>query len=490
MTDILTLITSALAVLLALRPGVTRGQSSIGFRVDPSEGSLRVVTPNTNLSITCFWDTEEFVNVSGVVDTNTILVPLSVSQANRSTRGSVVFIIQGISLPLGEHLVNLTARCLTPLTTASAAETTTISSTDDYVTETVMFPIEESIYLTVYNEEPITGLRLDHSNSFYDVVNDTTKLTASVATGRALTVQWVFDDQVYVQQVPDNVSSLDFTYPNVWKNTGTFTVYLNVSNRVSTSNAQANVTVFHRINGFNLFTSDTILQTLEELVLTLTMASDTKEPMGNVTFNVTWGDGATEFDILNINAGHSLIVRHTYEVQGDKTGSLELVSPLDNKAFIFAVKVWNKLNVTLNISPAAAKPRDNFTLTFVNPPNVGFQYIINCSGRHLFSNNQSALYANFSPPVPPYTVSFENVGEYVISFYAFNPLYSVNTSYTVYVEIPLTGLQLTHGNRFYDKVNDTTKLTATFATGTALTAQWIFDDKVYVQQVSFLDTAF
>lgn len=49
---------SDLSVLLALRPGVTGGQSSIGFMVDPSEGSLRAVTPNTNLSITCFWDTQ------------------------------------------------------------------------------------------------------------------------------------------------------------------------------------------------------------------------------------------------------------------------------------------------------------------------------------------------------------------------------------------------------------------------------------------------
>ncbi|XP_025099180.1 uncharacterized protein LOC112566964 [Pomacea canaliculata] len=336
---------------------------------------------------------------------------------------------------------------------------------------------------TVYVEIPLTGLQLTHSNRFYDKVNDTTKLTATFATGTALTAQWVFDDKVYIQQVPDNVSSLGFTYPHVWENTGTFIVYLNVSNRVSANYTQENVIVLHPINGFTFSTSDTILQTLEELILTLTMALDTREPMGNVTFNLTWGDGAAEFNILNISAGDSLVFRHTYVVQGDKTGILELVSPSDNKAFNFEINVWNKLNVTLNISPAAAKPGDNFTLTFVNPPIVGFQYIINCSGGHLFSNNQSALYANFSSPIPTYTVSFENVGEYVISLNAFNPLYSVNTSYTVYVEIPLTGLQLAHSNRFYDKVNDTTKLTATFATGTALTAQWIFDDKDYIQQV-------
>ncbi|PVD28962.1 hypothetical protein C0Q70_11558 [Pomacea canaliculata] len=288
-----------------------------------------------------------------------------------------------------------------------------------------MYLIKETVNVTVYNEEPITGLRLDHSNSFYD-------------------------------NEPDNVVKLGFTYPNVWTNPGTYTVYLNVSNRVSANYTQANVTVFHPLNGFTLFTSDTILQTLEELVLRLTMASDTKEPMGKITFNLTWGDGAAEFNILNISA--------------------------DKKAFNFEVKVWNKLNVTLKISPAAGKPGDNFTLTFVNPPNVGFQYIITSNGDLLFSNNQSALYANVSPPVPTYNVSFENVGVYVISLNAFNLFYSVNTSYTVYVEIPLTGLQLSHGNRFYDKVNDTTKLTATFATGTALTEQWIFDDKVYIQQ--------
>ncbi|XP_025098100.1 uncharacterized protein LOC112566259 [Pomacea canaliculata] len=189
MSPTMLLCTLHLFVLLALRPGVTRGQSSIGFRVDPSEGSLRVVTPNTNLSITCFWDTQELVNVSAVVDTNTILVPLSVSQANGSTHGSVVFIIQGISLPLGEHIVNLTARCLTHLTatvtTVSAAQTTTrtTSSTNTYVTTTAMYLIKETVNVTVYNEEPITGLRLDHSNSFYDNVNETTKFTARVLQG-------------------------------------------------------------------------------------------------------------------------------------------------------------------------------------------------------------------------------------------------------------------------------------------------------------------
>ncbi|XP_025099856.1 uncharacterized protein LOC112567372 [Pomacea canaliculata] len=470
--------------------------------VDPNEGSLRVVTPNTHLSITCFWDTQEFVSVGGVVDTSIPLVPQSLSQAQGLTPGSVVFIIQGFNLPLGQHVVNLTATCLTPVTVTkktlrettvpetygidedSTQTTITISSEEEYVTETVMYPIEETICVTVYNEESIKGLRLDHSNSFYDVVNNTTKLTASVATGTELTVQWAFDNEVYIQQVSDSVKTLGFTYPHVWKNPGTFTVYLNVSNRVSDDYTKAKVTVFYPLNGFTFSTSDTILQTQEELVLTLTMASDTKMPMGNVTFNLIWGDGPEVFNVLNVTPGQNLVFRHTYSVQGDRNGSLELVSQVDNKVFTFPVYVWNKLNVTLNISATAGKPGDIFNLTFVNPPIVGFQYIINCSGGQLFSNNQSALYANFSPPVPPYTFSFEKEGEYIIELHAFNLMYSFDTSYIIFVEIPVTGISLAHSNSFYDIVNDTTKLTASVATGTSLTAQWVFGTELYIQQVS------
>ncbi|PVD28969.1 hypothetical protein C0Q70_11566 [Pomacea canaliculata] len=398
-------------ILWGLSPRVTRGQGSIGLTVDPAEGDMRVITPTTKLSITCFWDAQETSNVSGMLDTKTALTPTSLSLASAASQGKAVFDITGSTLSLGQHTVILRAWYLTP---AGGTPKNPVYDT-----------VEETVSVIVYNEEPITDLRLVHANGFYDMVGDTTKLTANATTGTAITADWLFDSDSYIQQVNNDASPTTFTYPHVWRDAGNFPVYLNVSNRVSASNTQTNVTVLHPST------------TLEELVLTLEMASDLKIPMGDVTFNLTWGDGAGQLDVLNITAGQSLVFRHNYTVQGDWSGSLELESTVQTKVFSFPVRVWDKLNVTLNMSARAGKPGDNFTLSFLDPPRSGFQFVITCNGDHMFSNNQSELYANFSPPTPPYSVSFEKVGVYTIDLYAFNPLYTYNTSYLLIVENPI-----------------------------------------------------
>ncbi|PVD38501.1 hypothetical protein C0Q70_01116 [Pomacea canaliculata] len=213
-----------------------------------------------------------------------------------------------------------------------------------------------------------------------------------------------------------NVSSTRFTSPFIWTDPGRYPVSITVSNIHGNVSAHTNVTVLYPINGLTFSTDQVIQGVNENVVLTLNVSSNISVPMGNVTYKLSWDTSVTEFGDLNVTAGQAILFSHVYTVQGDRNVTLQLTSPAQEKVLWVLVRIWDNLNVSLNLSATVGLPRDSFTLTFVNPPTAGFCYNISCGmASCTFKNNPSALYANFSPPKPPFSVTFSAAGVYVFT---------------------------------------------------------------------------
>lgn len=172
----------------------------INITVPVTTGENSVVTTAMSLSETEETSESATVTTVGASDVSTSEPSLTTDTDQAGITLSTVILTDESPAEMAATTIRVPTR-KSVLATSTKNPSTEIAVTEENVTETVMYPIEETICVTLYNEEPITGLRLDHGNNFYDIVNDTTKLTASVATGTALTAQWVFEDKVYIQQV-------------------------------------------------------------------------------------------------------------------------------------------------------------------------------------------------------------------------------------------------------------------------------------------------
>ncbi|XP_025102853.1 uncharacterized protein LOC112569303 isoform X1 [Pomacea canaliculata] len=420
-----------LFVFVAVASDMANGQNAFNFNLSPSGAQERTLSPTTSVSVTCVWDVQQSITVGGVIDQTVILTPSSITQTNSGSQGQAVFVIAGSSLSLGEHTLVITATNGTALSAqvSTQATTATAAATTDVLKSTSIPSRVVSVSITVllYNEEYLTGLALSSSRNFYEAVNTSATLTASVVQGTGLQTSWSTDNSLFVKV---NVSSKTFSSPLQWTTLGRHSVSLNVSNRHGSLSAQTDVTVLYPINGVDFPTGQVTKAINEEVVLTLTTSNIILQPMGNVTYQLTWDTGITEVGDLNVTASQVRTFTHSYSVQGDRNVTLELTSPAQKKVFLVLVRIWDNLNVNLHLSATVGLPGDNFTLTFVNPPTAGFRYNISCSKpNYIFQNDQSALYANFSPPNPPFSVTFSAVGVYVFTFEAYNDLYSLTTTH-------------------------------------------------------------
>ncbi|KAK7507709.1 hypothetical protein BaRGS_00000674, partial [Batillaria attramentaria] len=387
-----------------------------GFSLAPGEGMIQVVAPDGTLTIVTYWDAQGVMTVQGLMDNTDVIDPDagSVMMASPSSRGTATFTIQGASLTLGRHILELEA---------------SLSGTPTTLT------------VFVYSAEPPTDLvvhDLVDGQAVYRFGDMQIYLTASLTAGSDLEVEWFIGDDLFVYQQYDQADT-SVTIAQQWPFDTLLPVTLIVFNQQTTIATQFELHIVWALNTLGVSPTSEISALPGDLItLTLTFYDGVRTPMAPILMTVTWDtDTAVNYTLGPISGGYFIDFSHTYTTQGDRSISVVLRTPVDSVGYTRPARIWEEVNVELLTSTSFTVTRDVITLTFVSNSSHGFQYEIDY-GEGTLTNNRSAMFEAYAAPSPPLTISYTSNGIYTVHLRAFNDKYSCESSKTITVQTVIT----------------------------------------------------
>nr|KAG5713885.1 hypothetical protein BaRGS_024512 [Batillaria attramentaria] len=377
---------------------------------------IQVVAPDGTLTIVTYWDAQGVMTVQGLMDNTDVIDPDagSVMMASPSSRGTATFTIQGASLTLGRHILELEA---------------SLSGTPTTLT------------VFVYSAEPPTDLvvhDLVDGQAVYRFGDMQIYLTASLTAGSDLEVEWFIGDDLFVYQQYDQADT-SVTIAQQWPFDTLLPVTLIVFNQQTTIATQFELHIVWALNTLGVSPTSEISALPGDLItLTLTFYDGVRTPMAPILMTVTWDtDTAVNYTLGPISGGYFIDFSHTYTTQGDRSISVVLRTPVDSVGYTRPARIWEEVNVELLTSTSFTVTRDVITLTFVSNSSHGFQYEIDY-GEGTLTNNRSAMFEAYAAPSPPLTISYTSNGIYTVHLRAFNDKYSCESSKTITVQTVIT----------------------------------------------------
>jgi hypothetical protein len=231
---------------------------------------------------------------------------------------------------------------------------------------------------------------------------------------------------VCVQDSNDLV--FEWTY-NFTKN-GTINLEIIISNNVSQASEFLTIYMYYAINGISPTNISGTYNTSENVQMTFEIDSNAKKPQGDVTYNVTWGNGGVSNGTLDVDRASPVTVSSTYTLQGNYTVVLTLSSPVQSYNISYTIYIWDQLNVIL-FSKQTAKIDEMLLFQFVDPPNSNFRYLVKFGDGTSRGNSDSDLYRSFD--ISSWIKSYSTAGQYNVTMTAWNPVYTTSMSYIVNV---------------------------------------------------------
>lgn len=209
------------------------------------------------------------------------------------------------------------------------------------------------------------------------------------------------------------------------------TLVMVVDNIVSTKFTSCSFRVCKKLD--HLATKDTLLvETRETANFSLIQSLH----MCLTTVNASFGDGnTTQYKVPDTPwVSDDFEFGYRYPIQGAYNVSMFVYSRIGQKEFEVIVNVWDKLAVELT-SQRFVAVNTSTLVTFVNVPNSNFVYNISFGDGSYRQNEKSVLHYKYS--LSPLPVKYTDPGNYSVTLFAWNLVYSRNFNWWIKAVIPI-----------------------------------------------------
>ena len=270
------------------------------------------------------------------------------------------------------------------------------------------------------------------------------ELTAILSSGSNIEFEWIMseNDSTWIECV--GIVRECKTYYN-YTTTGHFRITLVATNDASYRvRPNIAVDVFNPVIGFELILASPLINGSGSAEFTLTLDSNEKLPMGNISLSIDYGDGTYELLPLNetFKAQLTISISHVYSKQGEFTTVAYVSSALSTQHLTnLTVKVWDDIS-SLSLSiPAFANVSEAVHFEFKNYLAYGFEFLIEYDDGDTLETTPDVLNNVFD--TTPWTHAYSSPKVYEVKLAAWNPAFAVASKYNITIQYPITDLSIT-----------------------------------------------
>ncbi|XP_052068318.1 uncharacterized protein LOC127707695 isoform X2 [Mytilus californianus] len=295
--------------------------------------------------------------------------------------------------------------------------------------------------MALFYEEPIVLTSVNTPSEV--LLNSILEMTAILSSGSNVGFEWIMndDDSAYkLCQHTVRECTTNYTYST----NGTFNITLVARNEVSYGIlTDIIVTVLKEVTGFSFSHVIGAVNTTRSSEFILKLDSTDRQPMGNLTLVIDFGDGTSEtsnvYDITNTMVTPGKTFSHLYSQQGEFVVKGNISSKVSSHSFSnITVNVWDDISqLSLDVAKFA-HPGTDVSFQFQNYPPNGFEFSISYGDDNELKSDSGVQYNAFDST--PWTHSYSSPGVYEITLHAINPEQTKDCKLNITIQYPITEL--------------------------------------------------
>ncbi|CAC5409625.1 PKD1L2 [Mytilus coruscus] len=295
--------------------------------------------------------------------------------------------------------------------------------------------------MALFYEEPIVLTSVNTPSEV--LLNSTFEMTAILSSGSNVEFEWIMndDDSSYIlcRHIVRECTA-NYSYPTI----GNFNITLVARNEVSYGIlTDIFVTVLKEVAGFSLSHGIGAVNTTSSAKFIVILDSTDRQPMGNLTLVIDFGDGTSEtsnlYDITNTMMTPGKTFSHLYSQQGEFFVTGNISSTVSSQSFSnITVNVWDDISqLSLDVAKFA-HPSTDVNFRFQNYPPNGFEFSILYGDGDDLKSDWGVQYNAFDST--PWTHSYSSPGIYEITLLAINPEQTKDCKLNITIQYPITEL--------------------------------------------------
>ncbi|VDI80024.1 Hypothetical predicted protein, partial [Mytilus galloprovincialis] len=295
--------------------------------------------------------------------------------------------------------------------------------------------------MALFYEEPIVLTSVNTPSEV--LLNSPFEMTAILSSGSNVEFDWIMngDDSAYklCQHIVRECTA-NYSYSTI----DIFNITLVARNEVSHGiQTDIIVTVLKEVAGLSFSQSIGAVNTTRSAEFILILDSAGREPMGNLTIVIDFGDGTSEtsnlYDITNTLVSPGKIFFHLYSQQGEYVVMGNISSTVSSQSLSnITVNVWDDISQLSLGVPKFAQTGTDVNFQFQNYPPNGFEFTISYGDGVELKSNVGVQYTAFDST--PWTHSYSSPGIYEISLLAINAEQTKDCKLNITIQYPITEL--------------------------------------------------
>lgn len=283
------------------------------------------------------------------------------------------------------------------------------------------------------------------TNPVNTLINGSALLSASLQRGSGAVVEWIINDSTEVTYSNCNGSIDTIETVMSFPSAKTYQVTLLIVNSFGDKlSGNIDVHAWMPVKGFSI-TAPNVVGVNQNITYTIKLDSDARLPMGNISYNVSYGDGKSKSNAHisnpNLLITTGLAFKHVYTQQGNYDVVVHVYTELSYQTLNYTCNIWNPI-----LLPSANEFVEVFKNTlfdFKYTSATPFHYYIAYGDGTTKNSSHDIVTANNPLDISEWNKAFNKSGVYDILFEAWNDFYVRICNYTVKVQNPIPPLILT-----------------------------------------------
>ncbi|XP_052071968.1 uncharacterized protein LOC127710241 [Mytilus californianus] len=301
----------------------------------------------------------------------------------------------------------------------------------------------EQVAAALFYEKSLSGLTIKN-DVVETLVNRETQFGATLTSGSSAVVEWIsnFDSLVTYGVCNGSMETIEtnMIFPSSQNYTLTVLVVNSLGQNLS---AQIDVIVWKPVEGFSFTILPTVASVNEEITFTILLDNNNRLPMGNIIFNISFGDGNSAVNSDNVASdltANGIIFKHTYDQQGNYSITSYAYTSLSETKFSRTAFVWSNISLPTAVSYIEIKQNGLFLSDYITT--TPFMYYIAYGDNRNKTSSPDIITNNQPLTISEWDNSYQSEGIYEIEFEAWNPFYTEKCKYIVKVQNPVPLLTL------------------------------------------------